>query len=213
MIHIMGGIAKTAIEMPQRARELRDNQELLVQAGELASLGELPTGIVHELDHPLNNIGLFDHLSARREQPSIAVDCGAIPETLVESELFGHERIAFTGTNQRKESRFQIAKGGSLFWMRSPIFNCLCKQGLRVLQEKQVHALGGKQPLQVSAGIVAASNVELQQAVQEGAFRMDLYHGLNEFTILLSSRRHRDPVLPRLKKDTLTSHGTGDFDL
>src|SRR6266850_7274045 len=135
-------------------------------------------------------------LSSRCKKPFVDVDCGAIPDTLIESELFGYEKGAFTGADQRKEGRFQLADGGSLFL--DEIANLsLATQAklLRVLQERHVHPLGGKQPFQVNARIIAASNVLLQQEVQAGRFRLDLYHRLNEFAIVLPPLRERDDIL------------------
>ena len=110
-------------------------------------------------------------LSARREKPFVAVDCGAIPDTLIESELFGYEKGAFTGAHQRKDGQFQLAAGGSLFL--DEIVNLpLPTQAklLRALQERQVQPLGSKQPVRVAARIIAVSNVPLGREVRAGRF-------------------------------------------
>src|SRR5437667_480608 len=135
-------------------------------------------------------------LSARREKPFVAVDCGAIPDTLIESELFGHEKGAFTGAHQRKEGQFQLAGGGTLFL--DEIVNLpLPTQAklLRALQERQVQPLGSKRPVQVLARIIAASNVPLEREVRAGRFRQDVYYRLNEFAIALPPLRQRDNIL------------------
>src|SRR2546427_737272 len=135
-------------------------------------------------------------LSARREKPSVAVDCGAIPDTLIESELFGHEKGAFTGAHQRKEGQFQLAGLGTLFL--DEIVNLpLPSQAklLRALQERQVQPLGSKRPVQVLARIIAASNVPLEREVRAGRFRQDVYYRLNEFAITLPPLRQRDNIL------------------
>src|SRR2546429_3061578 len=135
-------------------------------------------------------------LSARREKPFVAVDCGAIPDTLIESELFGHERGAFTGAHQRKEGQFQLAAGGSLFL--DEIVNLPLPTPaklLRALQERQVQPLGSKRPVRVSARIIAASNVPLEREVRLGRFRADVYYRLNEFVITLPPLRERDNIL------------------
>src|SRR5437879_3859054 len=135
-------------------------------------------------------------LSARREKPFVAVDCGAIPDTLIESELFGHEKGAFTGAHQRKEGQFQLAGGGTLFL--DEIVNLpLPTQAklLRALQERQVQPLGSKRPVQVLARIIAASNVPLEREVRAGRFRQDVYYRLNEFAITLPPLRQRDNIL------------------
>src|SRR5207247_98473 len=135
-------------------------------------------------------------LSARREKPFVAVDCGAIPDTLIESELFGYEKGAFTGAHQRREGRFQLAEGGGLFL--DEIVNLpLPTQAklLRVLQERQLQPLGSKKPLQVNVRIIAAANVCLEREVRAGRFRQDLYYRLNEFLITMPPLRGRDDIL------------------
>lgn len=140
------------------------------------------------------------HLSRRRKKPFIAVDCGAIPDSLIESELFGYEKGAFTGANQRKEGRFQLADGGSLFLDEVANLSLATQAKLlRVLQERHVHPLGGKRPFQVNVRIIAASNVLLQQEAQAERFRPDLYHRLNEFAIALPPLRERDDILDLAK--------------
>src|SRR5256712_9676436 len=100
------------------------------------------------------------HLSARRGKPFVAVDCGAIPDTLIESELFGYEKGAFTGAHQRKEGQFQLADGGSLF-LDEVVNLPLPTQAklLRALQERTVQPLGSTQPVQMSAPIIAPTHV------------------------------------------------------
>ncbi|MBI5380238.1 MAG: sigma-54-dependent Fis family transcriptional regulator [Nitrospirae bacterium] len=139
--------------------------------------------------------------SARREKPFIALDCGAIPETLIESELFGYEKGAFTGADRKKEGHFQLAQGGNLFL--DEISNLpLPTQSklLRVLQERQVQLLGGKRAVPVDARIIAASNVSLATEMRAGRFRQDLYYRLNEFTIHLPPLRERQGDILYLAK-------------
>ena len=135
--------------------------------------------------------------SLRREKPFIAVDCGAIPETLIESELFGYEKGAFTGADRRKEGHFLLARGGTLFL--DEIVNIpLTTQAklLRVLQERHVWPLGAKAPSAVDVRIIAACNVPLDAEVRAGRFRQDLYYRLNEFTITAPPlRARRDDIL------------------
>ena len=130
--------------------------------------------------------------SPRRERPFVALDCGAVPETLIESELFGFERGAFTGADRRKDGYFQAAEGGSLFL--DEIGNLpLATQAklLRALQERQVQALGATRPVPVDVRILAASNAPLESQARAGRFRQDLYYRLNEFTIPLPPLRGR----------------------
>jgi DNA-binding NtrC family response regulator len=137
-------------------------------------------------------------LSGRRAMPFIALDCGAIPETLIESELFGYEKGAFTGADRRKEGHVQLAEKGTLFL--DEIANLpLTTQGklLRMLQERQILPLGGKRPIAVDLRIIAASNVRLDEEVRAGRFRRDLFHRLNEFAIRIPPLRERpEDILP-----------------
>jgi transcriptional regulator with PAS, ATPase and Fis domain len=138
-------------------------------------------------------------LSGRREREFMAVDCGAIPETLIESQLFGYEKGAFTGAHQRKEGSFQVAHGGSLFL--DEIANLpLTMQSklLRTLQERQVHPLGAKYALPVNVRIIAASNVSLEREMRAGRFRHDLYYRLSEFVVTLPPLRERVEDIPYL---------------
>ncbi len=135
-------------------------------------------------------------LSARRDEPFVAVDCGAIPESLIESELFGYEKGAFTGAHQRKEGQFRLAGCGTLFL--DEIANLpLSTQAslLRALQERLVQPLGGKHAVPIAVRIIAASNVPLEREVRMGRFRADVYYRLSEFVITLPALRERDDIL------------------
>jgi DNA-binding NtrC family response regulator len=167
----------------RQIRQVADSPLTVLVEGETGTGKELVARAIHQL-------------SARRKKPFVTVDCGAIPDTLIESELFGYEKGAFTGADQRKEGRFQIAEGGSLFL--DEIVNLpLPTQSklLRVLQERQVQPLGSRQPLQVNVRIIAASNVPSEREVRAGRFRQDLYYRLNEFVITLPPLRERDDIL------------------
>jgi two-component system nitrogen regulation response regulator GlnG len=147
-------------------------------------------------------------LSRSHERELIAVDCGAIPETLIESELFGYEKGAFTGAHQRKEGSFQLAHGGSLFL--DEIGNLpLATQSklLRTLQERQVRPLGAKYTMSVHVRIIAASNVSLEREMRAGRFRQDLYYRLSEFTITLPPLRDRVEDIPYLACGFLAEAG------
>jgi two-component system nitrogen regulation response regulator GlnG len=137
--------------------------------------------------------------SLRRKAPFIALDCGAIPETLIESELFGYEKGAFTGADRRKAGYMELAAGGTLFL--DEIHNLpLTTQSklLRVLQERQIQPLGGERPLPVDLRVIAASNVRLEDEVQAGRFRQDVFHRLNEFLIRLPPLRERSEDIQHL---------------
>ena len=167
----------------EQIKQVADSPLTILVEGETGTGKELVARAIHQL-------------SARREKPFVAVDCGAIPDTLIESELFGHEKGAFTGAHQRKEGRFELAGGGTLFL--DEIVNLpLPTQAklLRALQERQVQPLGSKRPVQVLARIIAASNVPLEREVRAGRFRQDVYYRLNEFAITLPPLRERDNIL------------------
>jgi DNA-binding NtrC family response regulator len=137
--------------------------------------------------------------SGRRNGPFIPLDCAALPETLVESELFGHERGAFTGATQRRLGRFELARGGTLFL--DEIGNLPPSTQvrlLRVLEDRAITRLGGRGPIPIDARIVAATHVSFEEAIGAGRFREDLYHRLNEFTIHIAPLRERTEDLPDL---------------
>jgi Nif-specific regulatory protein len=132
----------------------------------------------------------------RAKGPFIAVNCAAIPETLLEAELFGYERGAFTGANQRKPGRFELANGGTLFLDEIADMSPLLQAKLlRVLQEKQFERVGGTETLTHNARIVAASNQDLERLVTEKRFREDLYYRLNVYPITLPPLRERQEDL------------------
>ena len=174
----MGGSPAIAQVIQQVAQVAESNFTVLVQ-GETGTGKELVARGIHQQ-------------SPRRPAPFVAVDCGAIPETLVESELFGHERGAFTGAQARREGHFQLAKGGTLFL--DEIGNVpLATQAklLRALEQREVNPLGATRAVAVDARIIAATNSELEESVKAGRFRADLYYRLSEFTIALPPLRSR----------------------
>lgn len=132
------------------------------------------------------------HLSPRRDQPFVAINCAAIPETLIESELFGHERGAFTGATERRPGKFELASGGTVFLDEIGELP-LAVQGklLRVIEEKMVDRIGGRMPLAVDVRIVAATNRDLQRAAESGDFRRDLFFRLAVFPVEIPALRER----------------------
>ena len=147
--------------------------------------------------------------SSRSKGPFIPVDCGAIPETLLESELFGHERGAFTGAEIQKPGKFEIAQGGTIFL--DEISNMpLSSQAklLRVLQEKKVYRVGGTKPINVDVRLLVASNQDLHELALSSSFRRDLFYRLNEFTINIPPLRERKEDIPYLAKRFLDSANT-----
>jgi Nif-specific regulatory protein len=132
--------------------------------------------------------------SLRAKKPFIKVSCAALPETLIESELFGYERGAFTGAQARKKGRFEMAEGGTLFLDEIGDLNLSTQvKLLRVLQEREFERLGGTETIKVNVRLIAATNKDLEKAIAETAFREDLYYRLNVFAIFVPPLRERKP--------------------
>jgi len=130
--------------------------------------------------------------SQRHAKPFVAINCGAIPEHLIQSELFGHEKGAFTGAHQRKIGRIEAANGGTLFLDEiGDLPMELQANLLRFLQEKHIERVGGSQPIPVDVRVLAATHVNLEAAVEKGAFREDLYYRLNVLQVVTAPLRER----------------------
>lgn len=137
--------------------------------------------------------------SSRKYFPIIPVNCGALNDNLLESELFGHERGAFTGAQYRRKGKFEMADGGTIFFDEiGNVSEKLQVDLLRVLETKQFTRLGGEQLINVDVRIICATNRDLELAVNEGKFREDLYYRLNVFTIFLPPLRERKSDIPLL---------------
>jgi formate hydrogenlyase transcriptional activator len=137
--------------------------------------------------------------SSRKDKLMVKVNCAALPANLIESELFGHERGSFTGAMERKIGKFELANGGTIFLDEigeMPLD--LQVKLLRVLQEREIERVGGKITLKVDVRIIAATNRDLENEMQEGRFRNDLYYRLNVFPICLPSLRDRRSDIPQL---------------
>lgn len=138
-------------------------------------------------------------LSRRNQYPKITVNCAALPSNLVESELFGHEKGAFTGAESKRLGRFELAEGSTLFLDEiGELSLSLQAKLLRVLQEKQFERLGGQKTINSDVRVIAATNRDLLQAVHIGQFRMDLYYRLNVFPITIPPLRDRCEDIPPL---------------
>jgi len=139
------------------------------------------------------------YASPRRYLPLVVIHCGALTETLLESELFGHEKGAFTGAQYRKKGKFEIAEGGTVFLDEIGDISLKTQTDLlRVLQEREINRVGGNQQIKVDFRCVAATNKPLEQLVEEGKFRPDLFYRLNVFRIELPPLRERRDDIPAL---------------
>ncbi|PYN34103.1 MAG: DNA-binding response regulator [Candidatus Rokuibacteriota bacterium] len=159
--------------------QIADSSATILIQGESGAGKELVARTIHER-------------SGRRAGPFVAVNCAALPETLLESELFGYEKGAFTGAAGRKEGRFELANGGTLFLDEVADLSLVTQPKiLRVLQEGEFERLGGTRTLQVDVRIVTATNQDLAEMVKEKRFREDLYYRLNVITVRVPPLRER----------------------
>ena len=139
------------------------------------------------------------HNSPRSAMPFVKVNCAALPEPLFESELFGHERGAFTGAHSRKKGRFELARGGTLFLDELGELSLTTQAKLlRVLQFREFERLGGTETLHTDVRIIAATNKDLERAIEDGSFREDLYYRVDIFSIVLPPLRERRADIPAL---------------
>ena len=176
--HILGTSGAMRQVCEQVVQVARTNTTVLIR-GESGTGKELIAQAIH-------------YNSLRARQAFVKVSCGALPETLIESELFGYEKGAFTGAEQRKKGRFELADGGTLLLDEIGDINLATQvKLLRVLQEREFERLGGTEPLKVDVRMIAATNKDLETAVTGGAFRQDLLYRLNVFTIFVPPLRER----------------------
>ncbi|HUL17436.1 MAG TPA: sigma-54 dependent transcriptional regulator [Terriglobales bacterium] len=137
--------------------------------------------------------------SPRRNMPLVAIHCGALSESLLESELFGHERGAFTGAQARRKGKFEVAEGGTVFLDEIGDISLKTQTDLlRVLQEKEITRVGGTQPIKLDFRCITATNRNLEAMVKEGIFRLDLYYRLNVVQVHLPALRERREDIPLL---------------
>jgi len=172
----VSGAMRAAVDLARRVAVTPSN---VLVTGETGTGKELIAGLIHEA-------------SPRSAGPLVKVNCAALPETLLESELFGHERGAFTGADRRRIGRFEEASGGTLFLDEvGDLSPATQAKLLRVLQDQEFHRIGGTRSLRTDARVVAATNADLRAEVARGAFREDLYFRLDVIRIHLPPLRER----------------------
>ena len=188
------GKSPKLIETLHQAHKVASSRATVLLLGESGTGKELFARTIH-------------HLSAFKGGPFVAVNCAAIPRELLESELFGHEKGAFTGATEKRIGKFELAHQGTLFLdeIGEMDLNLQAKM-LRVLQGEPVERVGGNRPIRVEVRVIAASNRDLQAAISQQTFREDLYYRLNVFPIVLPPLRERREDIPALAHHFVERH-------
>ncbi|MET0987580.1 MAG: sigma-54 dependent transcriptional regulator [Steroidobacteraceae bacterium] len=188
-VRLPTGLSSSVRDVVKLIRQVAAHDSSVLILGESGTGKELAARAIHDA-------------SPRRMRPFVAINCGAIPSELLESELFGHEKGAFTGAVVARKGRFEIAEGGTLFLdeigdMSLPMQVKL----LRVLQERVFERVGNHSPIRCNVRIIAATHRNLEQSIERGSFREDLYYRLNVFPIEMPALRTRIEDLPMLIRD------------
>ncbi len=193
---VFGGMVAQSAVMRQAFALLEQaapTKATILLGGESGTGKELAARAIHEM-------------SPRRAGPFLAMNCAALPETLIESELFGHEKGAFTGAAERRAGYFELANGGTLLLDEIGDMPVATQAKLlRVLEDRKVRRLGGTREIEVDVRVVAATNRDLRDAIAKGAFREDLYFRLNVFEIRLPPLRERRDDIPIIARTLLES--------
>ena len=194
LTHDMVGDSTPMREVYQFIQRVAPSDSTVLICGESGTGKELAAGAIHKN-------------SARKHQPFVALNCAALTETLLESELFGHEKGAFTSAISQKKGFLEVAEGGTIFLDEigelSPILQAKL---LRVLQEREFVRVGGTRPIKINVRFVAATNKDLPKEVREGGFRADLFHRLNVISITLPSLREHSEDIPALARHFSAVH-------
>lgn len=189
------------VSLPMQAvftaiRRVATTEAAVVISGESGTGKELVAQAIHRY-------------SSRQAGPFVAINCGAIPDALLESELFGHEKGAFTGAHAQRKGRVEMAEGGTLLLDEiGELPLALQVKLLRFLQERHIERVGGRGPIKVNVRVLAATHVDLQQAVQEGRFREDLFYRLNVVDLLVPPLRERSEDIPLLARTFLKRYAS-----
>src|SRR5687767_15321046 len=188
------GRSRAMQDVIQRAELVAQTKSTVLITGETGTGKEMVARLIH-------------HRSAQRDMPLIKVNCAAIPETLLESELFGHVRGAFTGATMTKRGKFALADGGSIFLDEIGTMSTTVQSKLlRVLQEREFEPLGAERTQRVDVRVIAATNRDLKQMVGDARFQEDLYYRLNVIPILIPPLRERREDIPVLIDHFVEKH-------
>jgi DNA-binding NtrC family response regulator len=190
--HNLIGKSPAMQEIYAKIEQVADSRTTVLITGESGTGKELVAKALH-------------YNSSRRERPCVALNCAALPETLIESELFGHEKGSFTDATARRVGQFELANSGTLFLDEIGDLSPMTQAKLlRVLQEREFTRIGGVQPIKVDVRIVAATNKNLDELVRKGQFREDLYYRINVIALYLPPLRERGEDIPLLAKHFLS---------
>jgi DNA-binding NtrC family response regulator len=190
------GLDPKLLRLMEKTRAVASSKATVLILGESGTGKEVFARFLHEE-------------SNRKDGPFVALNCAALPEGLLESELFGHEKGAFTGAVAAKKGKFEIAEGGTILLDEiGEIPLHLQAKLLRVLQEEEVDRLGGRAPVRVDVHVVATTNRDLEEAVREGAFRQDLFYRLNVVPLRLPALRERQGDIPILAEHFVEKYTT-----
>lgn len=183
--HIIGKSGSLIESLTIASKAARTDAAVLIR-GESGTGKELVARAIH-------------HASSRKAKPFVGMNCAAIPPNLLESELFGYEKGAFTGAYKEKPGKFEIAKGGTIFLDEiGDMDKAMQAKLLRVLQEQEIERVGGVKPIKIDVRVIAATNTPLEKMMEEGEFRRDLYYRLNVITVILPPLRQRKGDIPLL---------------